>query len=301
MYVLDKLTVVMRVRYDTISHILGVLCDGSSASTGEIAKQCIGRSPGSMHYNYTIALQSGHSYYLGFGVTGTAPNSFTETVKVEFNPAKVGNDAQFTYVYEWLLSGCRYLDFGRFDVAIDIPVARDKFILVKDKRKYAQLCNSNLDKTEYLGLRSQHGNVKLYNKGLESKLGYDLTRLEITMDYKCCSFAEFSRVFPDVLYFDSAEIPEDVTGTNKVLLIACMEHPELLKEITRDKRKKIRQLLGEAAVKVNASELDYKIILQQILDYGKGLPAINFTELEQELDIDFGEDFEEIRGYQTSL
>lgn len=301
MYVLDKLTVVMRVQYDAISRILGVLCDGTGIFTGEIAKQWIGKSPGSMHYNYTITLQSGHSYFLGVGVTGTAPNSVTETVKVEFNPAKVGGDSQFLFVYKRLLSGCRYLDFGRFDVAIDIPVARDKFILVKDKRKYVQLCNSNVDKTEYLGRRSQHGQVKLYNKGLESGLSYDLTRLEITMDYKCCSFSEFCRVFPDVMYFDSAEIPEDVTGTDKVLLIACMEHPELLMDISKRKRKKIQQLLGEAAVKVNASELDYKTILQEILDYGKGFSPIDFTELEQELDIDFGENFEEIRGYQTSL
>ena len=58
---------------------------------------------------------------------------------------------------------------------------------------------------------------------------------------------------------------------------------------------------GGSCRKGQCVELDYKIILQEILDYGKGLPPINFTELEQELDIDFGENFEEIRGYQTSL
>ena len=48
--------------------------------------------------------------------------------------------------------------------------------------------------TEYLGVRSSHGQVKLYNKALERGLESDLTRLEITVDYERCSWGEFKRL-----------------------------------------------------------------------------------------------------------
>ena len=72
-------------------------------------------------------------------------------------------------------------------MAIDIPVARSRLRLVKDQRKYTLMKYSNENMTEYLGVRSSHGQVKLYNKALERGLESDLTRLEITVDYERCS------------------------------------------------------------------------------------------------------------------
>lgn len=84
-------------------------------------------------------------------------------------------------------------------MAIDIPVARSRLRLVKDQRKYTLMKYSNENMTEYLGVRSSHGQVKLYNKALERGLESDLTRLEITVDYERCSWGEFKRLFPVVL------------------------------------------------------------------------------------------------------
>ena len=66
--------------------------------------------------------------------------------------------------------------------------------------------------TEYLGVRSSHGQVKLYNKALERGLESDLTRLEITVDYERCSWGEFQRLFPVVLD-NGSQLPDDLTGT----------------------------------------------------------------------------------------
>lgn len=282
-YTLDKLVVMLRTRYDAISHVFDVL-DGASGEYGLIKKQWLGYLPSTMHYNYSVELDCGESYYIGWGVYGAAPSQHWITVKLEFNPAKVGRELQFTELYNYLMYHTKYIDFRRFDVAIDIPLPRSRFRLLKDQRKYALIEYSAENKTEYLGVRSSHGQVKLYNKQLESKLPYPLTRLEITMDYEKSSWIEFQRVFPDVLTVPPEGVFDlDVTGTDKVLLVACMEHPDLLMELPQIKRKKIRTLLATTSEPmINPSEIDYKVILQQILEYGKYETVQDFAEIDSE-------------------
>ena len=121
--------------------------------------------------------------------------------------------------------------------------------------------------TEYLGVRSSHGQVKLYNKALERGLESDLTRLEITVDYERCSWGEFKRLFPVVLD-NGSQLPDDLTGADYVLCMACLEHPEYLQALPFRRRKKIEQLLATTAQIVQPDELSYKDILAQILYYG---------------------------------
>ena len=116
-------------------------------------------------------------------------------------------------------------------MAIDIPVARSRLRLVKDQRKYTLMKYSNENMTEYLGVRSSHGQVKLYNKALERGLESDLTRLEITVDYERRSWGEFRRLFPVVLD-NGSQLPDDLNGTDYVLCKACLEHAEYLQAFT---------------------------------------------------------------------
>ena len=134
-------------------------------------------------------------------------------------------------------------------MAIDIPIARSRLRLVKDQRKYMLMKYSNENMTEYLGVRSSHGNVKLYNKALERGLESDLTRLEITVDYERCSWGEFKRLFPVVLD-NGSQLPDDLTGRDYVLCMACLEHPEYLQHLSYCKGKKIEQLLATTAQNV---------------------------------------------------
>ena len=57
----------------------------------------------------------------------------------------------------------------RFDLAIDLPVARDKVYLIKDKRVYEEYSYSAINKTQHLGVRNNYGRVKVYNKALEQQ------------------------------------------------------------------------------------------------------------------------------------
>ena len=174
---------------------------------------------------------------------------------------------------------------------------------------------SNENMTEYLGVRSSHGQVKLYNKALERGLESDLTRLEITVDYERCSWGEFRRLFPVVLD-NGSQLPDDLTGTDYVLCMACLagtdlvlflacnEHPEYIKMLGRKMRKKIEQLLATTAQNVQPDELSYKDILAQILYYGKDIKPemwADFHEIDAEIPEEWTKKktkmFDEIKSY----
>ena len=283
-YVLDKLVVYLRVRSSAVDRIVRIWNSGSS-DLCDVVKFWIGHSPAVCSQNYTLSASNGCTFYMGIGVYGKAPSEFWETVKLEFNPAKVGQCPWFNALYTALISVAKYVDFKRFDVAIDLPVARSRLRLVKDQRKYGLLEYSAENKTEYLGVRSSHGNCKLYNKALEQKLDADLTRLEITVDYSMSSWADFQRIFPDCWEIGSGLPPDDLQGTDLVLYLACNEHPEYVKMLGRKMRKKIEQLLATTAQKIKPDEASYKDILSQIMWYGKDVKPemwADFTETDDD-------------------
>lgn len=286
MYILDKLVVYLRVRSAVVDGIIRKWNSGTSDYC-DVVKFWIGHSPAVCTQNYTLSASNGTTFYLGVGVYGKAPSEYWETVKLEFNPAKIGACPWFNQLYSALIAAAKYVDFKRFDVAIDIPVARSRLRLVKDQRKYGLLKYSNENMTEYLGVRSTHGQVKLYNKALEQKKTGDLTRLELTVDYDHASWKEFQRIFPVVLD-NGSSLPPDLTGTDRVLCLACMEHPEYIAELPYKKRKKIEQLLATTAQNIEPDEFSYKNILAQILMFGNHVKPEMFADF-VETDEDFPE------------
>lgn len=288
-YVLDKLVVYLRVRSSAVDRIVRIWNSGSSDFC-DVVKFWIGHSPAVCSQNYTLSTSNGCTFYMGIGVYGKAPSEFWETVKLEFNPAKVGNCPWFVSLYNSLIAAAKYVDFKRFDVAIDIPVARSRLRFVKDQRKYSLLEYSSENKTEYLGVRSAHGNCKLYNKALEQNISSDLTRLEITLDYSNSSFSEFERIFPECWFIGSGSAPDELQGTDLVLYLACNEHPEYIKMLGRKMRKKIEQLLSTTAQKVEPDKESYNDILAQILWYGNNVKPEMWSEY-AETDAEFPDEF----------
>ena len=239
---------------------------------GDVEKFWIGHHPAVCRNNYTLKADNGESWYFGVGQYAKSPSEFWEDVKIEFNPAKVGYSSWFAAFYDYLIGAAKYVDFKRFDVAIDIPVARSRLRLLKDQRKYALLEYSAENKTEYLGVRSSHGNTKLYNKALELKMDGDLTRLEITLDYEKASWIEFQRIFPRV-FVAGGDCP-DLVGTDLVLYLSCSEHPEYLRLLGRKMRKKIECLLETDTQNfIEPDKALFDSILAEILYFGKSVRA----------------------------
>lgn len=296
-YSLDKLVVWMRIRSIALDPLIRDLRFGSGARYGELHKEWIGFRIMDFHYQFVIGAGD-ESWYLGVQPNKDPPSEYWTTCKVEFNPNKVSHLKEFDAFYNYLIANCKYLDFKRFDVAIDLSVQFRHVHMFKDQRMVTTFDYSPDNKTVYLGARGAHGRVKLYNKQIESKLENPLTRLELTLQYDKSSWQEFKRLFPKVYVYE--KLPDDISGTDLVLLLAISEHSDYMSLLDWRKRKKIVSLLEASSLKLEPSEIYYKTILQDILSYGKGIVPEKFSELEDEIEIDFTHGIgEELTGEQV--
>lgn len=220
-------------------------------------------------HNFTVECENGHTFWIGLAPNSEKITNKFKTVTVEFNPCKVGEELTFISNYKKLLNVSKFVpEIKRFDLAIDIPVDRDRCYLIKDKRTYQEYRNSSLDLTQYLGHRSSGGFVKLYNKSKELGISdYGLTRFELTIDYDNSSFKDVQAIMPTVYIFDDFQMDISLTDTDKVLLLSCLNNMEFLDMLGRKKREKIRGILADSALTLTLDENNYNDILTQIKEY----------------------------------
>ena len=220
-------------------------------------------------HNFTVECENGHTFWIGLAPNSEKITNKFKTVTVEFNPCKVGEEFTFISNYKKLLNVSKFVpEIKRFDLAIDIPVDRDRCYLIKDKRTYQEYRNSSLDLTQYLGHRSSGGFVKLYNKSKELGISdYGLTRFELTIDYDNSSFKDVQAIMPTVYIFDDFQMDISLTDTDKVLLLSCLNNMEFLDMLGRKKREKIRGILADSALTLTLDENNYNDILTQIKEY----------------------------------
>lgn len=185
---------------------------------------------------------------------------------LEFNPNKCMNSQVFNEFWLEFKNMTVTRDISRWDLAIDIPIDRRQCILTKDKRNYQ--CILDKSKTEYLGRRSSEGFVKLYDKKEESKLDYDLTRLEITLKLT----TNINNAFPTVLIMDSQEhmMLEEKLGNRDSVLLQLLRASDnmnyYLKQLTYRQRKKLEPYLATDTV-LGLDYKAYKQLLYSLVDY----------------------------------
>lgn len=223
-------------------------------------------------HNFKVECDNGHTFWIGFCVNSEKNTNRFRTCTIEFNPCKVGCEFLLINTYMKLRSLSKVAPMvKRFDLAIDIPVDRDRCYLIKDKRTYQEYRNSNTDLTQYLGHRSSGGFVKLYNKAKELGLGeYGLTRFELTVDWDFSNYHMAKVYMPTVYVFDDWQLDVDIKDTDKVLLLACLGNMEYIDMLGRDKKKKIRDIIGSHALTLTLDESEYNNILAQIDDWVNG-------------------------------
>ena len=220
-------------------------------------------------HNFTVECENGHTFWIGLAPNSEKVTNKFKTVTVEFNPCKVGEELTFISNYKKLVGLSKLApEVKRFDLAIDIPVDRDRCYLIKDKRTYYEYRNSSLDLTQYLGHRSSGGFVKLYNKAKELGISdYGLTRFEMTIDYSLSSFESVQQIMPVVYVFDDCQLDVTLTDTDKVLLLACLGNMEFLDMLGRKKREKIKGILADSALILTLDPVEYDNILAQVKEY----------------------------------
>lgn len=225
----------------------------------------------------TITYSNGVSMTLGFcfnGATRIAENGLDNFYVgyLDFNLNKVGAYDRFWSDYRYIKSCCDYFEIMRSDIALDIPIERNRVVLEKDKRAYHLTMYSNVNKTENLGRRNNIGYIKVYNKQLESGLDYTLTRIEVT-----CLLNELSYLdnFPKIYILNDIQFDFKILDLKDTdIVILDMENTLLVngldpglmkfKSIGRKKREKLKPYLlpESSAIGLNSDVL----LLRQFFD-----------------------------------
>lgn len=223
--------------------------------------------PGTFREQFSIQMQDGTSFWLGIVLNGAKP--VWGRCRLDFNPNKVAHHEAFQNLLNFLIVNTHPIQrtIKRFDLAIDIPVARYSCFLVKDGRAYIERRHGQ-EWTQYLGAKSSTvGRVKLYNKQVEANLPRPLTRLEITLD-PATPVEEVN--FPTIYYLNDLQMVFEetkATDTERFILNALLQGYGSPKELGRKTREKIEKLLQLYVRYIEISPKDYAAILTQLQSY----------------------------------
>lgn len=226
-----------------------------------------GSGAGAFRNQTLVGLDGERSFWIGQGLIGNG--TLLDRVRLDFNPNKVGGDPNLRNIREFLVRNSRdnLCRIARFDLAVDIPVARDKCFLVKDRRLYIERRHGE-EFTQYLGSKSSKvGRIKLYNKALEAKLDYPLTRLELTLSPD----TPFENInLPTVFCLDeSYSGPQTIrlSDTQKFIVNAVIQGYGVLNDLSRKTKSKIEAALRERLRTVVITRGSYNAILEQLKEY----------------------------------
>lgn len=190
----------------------------------------------------------------------------TKNVVLEWNPNKVKLD-KFPIDLRILFEDLNKVEVMCFDVAIDVPIALENLIVLKqhELQRMNILSHSKIE-TYYIGKFNENGFCRIYDKAKESKLDHDLTRIEIHLK-NVGLYGYYNSIkklkLPNILIFDESNL-NDISDTNKVLVQACYKMPQLLSILEKRKRKQIKDL-----IKNNLKQIDISIenIMQTCLNF----------------------------------
>ncbi len=175
---------------------------------------------------------------------------------IEFNPNKV-NGSEFNKLFNSIKLLCKRMELKRYDLAVDFPCIRSLCRLDMSGLKTYELYYENGTYTEYTGVRNKPGRVKLYDKRAESKLDYDLCRVEYTLaadsnllDLTCV------KVSAAQLSLNTDPERENLTSlqsayVNLLLDVDLPMRNRSLKNLDIRTRKKIEPFLSETALQLD--------------------------------------------------
>lgn len=195
------------------------------------------------------------SFSIGLDFTGTSDSK--NKGFLEFNPNKCELSNKFAEIRKTLFSFFVTTDVIRFDCAIDLPLERRNVKLIKEKGKNYQFISKDDGVTEYLGVRSNHGFVKVYDKTMEAGLAYPCTRVEITIDAK----KDFNKVFPKVWLYDQNYklVLDDSLSSTQKAFVYCLRQTDnpnwILGTLRYELKKKIEPYLYDKVLLPQSSLL----------------------------------------------
>lgn len=215
------------------------------------------------HYLYAINIENQDGDKCSFSI-GVGLNCLTENNKsgyIEFNPNKCFQLIDFIDFFNKFYDLLRSCKLVRYDLAIDIPVSRNKIKMIRNSRcNYKYLVSKddwvstdlNYSKTEYQGRRNHNKFTKLYDKKAESHLPYDLSRIEITFNRNEIEYKNLPEFY---LYHSSIinDLDFSILSSTELVLVDLLRNSEdidyYLANIGYRLRKKIKPFLSDYVLK----------------------------------------------------
>lgn len=259
MYSIDKVKVII---YGIKNQIIQLMLDKLSAIIDKDLMYYESKGVSKCYRNFTYK-----GIYLGFDNNWNKIYSKnTKNVVIEWNPNKVKLD-KFPIDLKILFDDLNKVEVMCFDVAIDIPIAIENLIILKQHElQRMNILSHSSAETYYIGKFNENGFCRIYDKAKESKLDYDLTRIEIHLkNVGLYGYYESIKKLklPHVLIFNESNL-NDISNTNRVLVQACYLIPHLLSMLEKRKRKQIKDL-----IKNNLKQIDISIekIMETCLNF----------------------------------
>ena len=176
----------------------------------------------------------------------------SKNVRLEFNPNSL-SDEKLEWLHKNIVSLLRDISFSRIDVAFDVNVdLRDYHIFqqrsTKSRKHFSQ---SGELETLYLGSTKSERQVRMYNKKVERKTKADIDvnienwwRLEIELRHSMCLDWRSCLEGLDMrkVNYKNAE-----KATDKIMLCGLMNDSSLWTELTKNTRKKYKDMMNELA------------------------------------------------------
>lgn len=177
----------------------------------------------------------------GFNTEG----KISTTGVIEFNPNKLFQHEKFVDLWQKIKYWSYDMEIKRYDLAIDLPLPRNLVSMPKQGNKiYRQTISDSI--TETLGRHNNNGFVKVYDKTKESKLNYDCTRIEVTLDISSRAIEEMPNIY--IKDYQIAFRQENELSQNDkifVRLLEDIENPDFyLSQMTSRKRNKLKEFLA---------------------------------------------------------
>ncbi|MBR2674495.1 MAG: hypothetical protein IKE52_03445 [Mogibacterium sp.] len=247
---------------------------------------------------WTIAYDEKSSMTVGFSLNGADYHSDKLSGYIDVNPNKVGSFKQFWKDYNFIHNFSKYFNVKRCDIALDLPIKREYLSLIKNNKKYEQISRSHSNRTEYLGRRSNIGFVKVYNKSMQSKLDYDLTRIEITC---LLSTESYKQYFPEIYDISRKGMFEEeldslndtekaiVIMQNKLMHIGDDDAFMIFSSMGRAMKKKLKKFIVAEECKISYSDN----VLEELINSAHSL-YIDFPNYDEDISEDSAEDSDSI-------
>lgn len=162
--------------------------------------------------------------------------------RIDFNPNKLSEHIQST-LKDFIALIFEDVKFSRIDVTCDMLNIPDEVVeqytIVKDVTSRTYRSRGGQLETNYWGTRSTGRQVRLYNKLKERRKKREFVDKEVESwwrfeaELRGHSSEEWIESVSELLscFTSPRFIPLDIVGREKIMLVALLEHPELLKEL----------------------------------------------------------------------